>query len=58
MPDPIGPQAFLNLCEMSIDNKYELEALGELLQEKGIVREGIGLGKSASPESLGEQSEI
>ena len=41
MPDPIGPQAFLNLCEMSIDNKYELEALGELLQEKGIVRKGL-----------------
>ena len=41
MPDPVDPQAFLKLCEMSIDNMYELEALGELLQEKGIVRKGL-----------------
>ena len=37
MPDPVDPQAFLNLCEMSIDNMYELEALGELLEEKGLI---------------------
>ena len=37
MPDPIDPQAFLKLCEMSIDNMYELEALGELLEEKGFL---------------------
>ena len=30
MPDPKDRQAFLNLCEMAIDNMYELEALGEL----------------------------
>jgi hypothetical protein len=37
MPDPIDPQAFLNLCDMSIDNMYELEALGELLENKGLI---------------------
>lgn len=37
MPDPIDSQAFLKLCEMSIDNMYELEALGELLEEKGFI---------------------
>jgi hypothetical protein len=26
MPDPIDPQAFLNLCDMSIDSMYELAA--------------------------------
>ena len=36
MPDPIDPQAFLNLCDISID-KYELEALGELLEQKGLL---------------------
>jgi hypothetical protein len=37
MPDPVAPQAFLKLCEMSIDNMYELEALGELLEEKWLI---------------------
>ena len=37
MPDPIDRQAFLNLCNMSIDNMYELEALGELLVLKGLL---------------------
>jgi len=37
MPDPIDSQAFLKLCEMSIDNMYELEALGALLEQKGLI---------------------
>ena len=37
MTDPIDAQAFLNLCNMSIDNMYELEALGELLEQKGLI---------------------
>ncbi len=37
MPDPVGPQAFLNLVEMSIDSIYELEAIGELLEQKGAM---------------------
>jgi hypothetical protein len=37
MPDPKDHQAFLNLCEMAIDNMYELEALGELLEQKGLM---------------------
>jgi len=37
MPDSIDSQAFLKLCEMSIDNMYELEALGALLEQKGLI---------------------
>jgi len=37
MPDPVDPKAFLNLCEMAIDNMYELEAIGELLEQKGVL---------------------
>ena len=37
MSDPIDPKAFLNLCEMAIDNMYELEAIGELLEQKGVM---------------------
>jgi hypothetical protein len=37
MPDSVDPQAFLKLCEMSIDTMYELEALGALLEEKGFL---------------------
>ena len=37
MPDPIDPQAFLNLCNMSIDSMYELAALGALLEQKGLI---------------------
>ena len=37
MPDPIDPKAFLNLCDMSIDSMYELAALGELLEQKGLI---------------------
>jgi hypothetical protein len=37
MPDPKDCEAFLNLCEMAIDNMYELEAIGELLKQKGVM---------------------
>lgn len=37
MPDSQDRQAFLNLCEMSIDSMYELAALGELLEKKGLI---------------------
>ena len=37
MPDPVDRQAFLNLCDMSIDSMYELAALGELLEQKGLM---------------------
>jgi hypothetical protein len=30
MFDPVDFQAFLTLCEMAVDNMYELEVLGEL----------------------------
>ena len=47
MPDPTDPEAFMNLCEMAIDNMYELEALGELLEKKGLLtkQEIIALAK-------------
>jgi hypothetical protein len=37
MSAPVDPQAFLKLCEISIDNMYELEALKKLLEEKGFL---------------------
>ncbi len=37
MPDPVDPKAFLTLVEMSIDSMYELAALGELLEQKGVM---------------------
>ncbi len=37
MPDSQDHHAFLNLCEMSIDNMYELEALGKMLEQKGLL---------------------
>lgn len=37
MPDPKDRQAFLNLCEMAIDNMYDLAAIGELLEQKGVL---------------------
>ena len=37
MPDPIDRKAFVDLCEMSMDNMYELAALGELLEQKGLI---------------------
>ncbi|TFG62422.1 MAG: hypothetical protein E4H32_05935 [Nitrospirales bacterium] len=40
MPDPVNPKAFLNLCEMAIDNMYELEAIGELLEQKRADDQG------------------
>ena len=37
MSDPQDRQTFLKLCEMTIDNMYEIEALGELLEQKGLL---------------------
>ena len=35
MSDPVDPKTLLTLVEMSIENSYELAALGELLEQKG-----------------------
>ncbi len=37
MPDPVDPKAFLTLVELAIGNMYELEAIGELLEQKGVL---------------------
>jgi len=37
MPDHKDRQAFLNLCEMAIDNMYDLAAIAELLEQKGVL---------------------
>ena len=37
MSDPVDPKTLLTLVEMSIDNTYELAALGELLEQKGVM---------------------
>ena len=37
MPDKVDPKDFQNLCEMSIDSMYELEALRTLLEQKGLI---------------------
>jgi hypothetical protein len=37
MSDPIDPQGYLNLVEMTIDSMYELEAIGELLEQRGVM---------------------
>ena len=37
MSDPKDRQTFLNLCEMAIDNMHELEAIGILLEQKGLL---------------------
>ncbi len=37
MPDPIDRKDFQNLCDMTIDSMYELAALGELLEQKGLL---------------------
>ena len=37
MSDPVDPQGYLNLVEMTIDSMYELEAIGELLQRRGVL---------------------
>ena len=38
MADPLDRKDFQNLCEMSIDSMYELSALGELLEQKGLLK--------------------
>ncbi len=37
MSDPVDPKAFLTLVELAIGNMYELEAIGELLERKGVM---------------------
>jgi len=37
MPDPVDPKAFLALVELAIGNMYEVEAIGELLEQKGVL---------------------
>ena len=37
MPDPVDPKAFLTLVELAIGNMYGLEAIGELLEQKGVL---------------------
>ena len=37
MPDPVDPKAFLTLVELAIANMYEVEALGALLEQKGLI---------------------
>jgi len=37
MPEAIDPKTFRNLYDMSIDSMYELAALGELLEQKGLI---------------------
>jgi len=37
MPDSVDPKAFLTPVEMSIDSLYELEAIGEFLEQKGVM---------------------
>jgi len=37
MSEPVDPKTLLTLVEMSIDNTYELAALGELLEQKGVM---------------------
>jgi hypothetical protein len=37
MPDPVAPKAFRTLVQMSINSMYELEAIGELLEQKGVM---------------------
>ncbi len=54
MSDAIDPKAFLNLCDMSIDNMYELEAIGELLENKGLMtkQEILDLAKDLKQKSI------
>ena len=37
MSNPIDPQALLNVVEMTIGSMYELEAIGELLEQRGVM---------------------
>ncbi len=37
MAPPIDPHAFLALLETTITQMYELEAVGKLLEEKGLL---------------------
>ena len=54
MSDPIDPQGYLNLVEMTIDSMYELEAIGELLQQRGVMTKSeiIALAKDLKRKKL------
>ena len=54
MPDPVDLKAFRNLCDMSIENMYELEAIGELLEQKGLLtkQEILDLAKDLKQKSI------
>ncbi len=54
MSDAVDPQAFLNLCDMSIDSMYELDAIGELLEKKGLItkQEILALAKDLKQQSM------
>jgi len=53
MSDPVDPKTLLTLVEMSIDNTYELAALGELHEQKGVMtkEEIITLAKELKPKT-------
>ena len=54
MPDPVDPKAFLALVELAIANMYEVEAIGELLEQKGLLTkdEIITLAKDLNQKSI------
>jgi len=54
MPDPVDPKAFLPLVELAIANMYELEAIGELLEQKGLLTkdEIINLAKDLKQKAI------
>ena len=54
MSDALDPKAFRNLCDMSIDSMYELEAIGELLEQKGLLtkQEILTLAKDLKQKSM------
>ncbi|MEX0830210.1 MAG: hypothetical protein WD032_08195 [Nitrospirales bacterium] len=53
MLDPLNPKDFKNLSDLSIDSMYELEAIGELLEKKGLLtkEEIITLAKELKQEN-------
>jgi len=58
MSDPIDPQGYLNLVEMTIDSMYELEAIGELLEQRGVMTKAeiIALAKDLKRKKLPTES--
>ena len=54
MSDAVDPKAFRNLCDMTIDNMYELAAIGDLLENKGLMtkQEILTLAKDLKQKSI------